>query len=476
MSLSELLSSLADTTGKLLLPDSEDYKIINGSYFTAFGNEIKPSYIAKPTNVEDFSKLIKILRPLLIRGDCQIAVRGGGHTPYGSSANIEGGVTVDTRGLKGITLSEDKSIVEIAAGETWTTVYKELEKHGLSTAGGRVGRVGVTGFVLGGGLSLYSTSRGFACDSVVDFEVVLASGEVVHANARENSDLWIALKGGLNNFGIVTSFKMKTFESGNIWGGATYYMPGTYSQVIEAACDLVSTETDEYTHVMCSVGYGYGHQIVICLMYHTKGQENPPSLQRFTSIQPQVEQMNSMKVGSHLDFCDELSAFTSDGSRQFYASCTIRPDVALMTAFEVEWQKTLATLKDAEGFTFAFGFQPLAKSLLEHSALEGGNSTGLTPSDGPLFVVLLNPVWASAADDERMTSGVTKLLAEFRRLASEKDLLHPYIFTNYAYKTDDVFKGYGEESVAKLKEASTKWDPEGIFQKGVPGGWKVGNL
>ena len=67
-----------------------------------------------------------------------------------------------------------------------------------------------------GGLSLSSTSQGFASDSVVDFEVVLATGEVVHANAQENSDLWIALKGGLNNFGIVTSFKLKTFASGNI--------------------------------------------------------------------------------------------------------------------------------------------------------------------------------------------------------------------------------------------------------------------
>ncbi|KAF2477654.1 uncharacterized protein BDR25DRAFT_205735, partial [Lindgomyces ingoldianus] len=53
-------------------------------------------------------------------------------------------------------------------------------------------------------------------DSVIDFEAVLASGEIVHANAQEHRALWIALKGGLNNFGIGTSMKMKTFESGPI--------------------------------------------------------------------------------------------------------------------------------------------------------------------------------------------------------------------------------------------------------------------
>jgi hypothetical protein len=147
-----------------------------------------------------------------------------------------------------------------------------------------------------------------------------------------------------------------------------------------------------------------------------------------------------------------------------------------MSAFHDKWQETLATLNDAEGFLFAFGFQPLAKSLLEHSAAAGGNAASLTPSDAPLFIVLLNPVWSLAADDDRITNGVTNLLAEFRRLASEKGLLHPYILTNYAYKTEDVFKGCGEESLAQLKEVSKKFDPEGIFQKGVPGGWKVANV
>ena len=42
------------------------------------------------------------------------------------------------------------------------------------------------------------------CDNVVNFEVVLSSGQVVDANEKENSDLWVALRGGSSNFGIVT--------------------------------------------------------------------------------------------------------------------------------------------------------------------------------------------------------------------------------------------------------------------------------
>lgn len=132
----------------ILRPGSVEYEADNGSYFSAFEIEIKPSFIAKPTTVKQVQDLVLALRPYLLDGSRQVAVRGTGHTPFAGSANIQNGVTIDTRGLKGITVVDD--IVEVGAGDTWETVYAELEKHGLTTAGGRVGRVGVAGLILGG--------------------------------------------------------------------------------------------------------------------------------------------------------------------------------------------------------------------------------------------------------------------------------------------------------------------------------------
>ncbi len=59
---------------------------------------------------------------------------------------------MDLRGLKGLQLAEEKSHVTIGVGETWGSVYEELEKKGLTVSGGRVGKVGVGGLVLGGEL------------------------------------------------------------------------------------------------------------------------------------------------------------------------------------------------------------------------------------------------------------------------------------------------------------------------------------
>lgn len=313
--LAALTIVFGNDSNSFCLPGSDRYQKDNGSYFSAFENELKPFFIAKPSNLEEVQALVRSLRPHVLAGSCRVAIRGTGHTPFAGSANIQDGVTIDLRNLKGIVLNSDKSTVEIAVGETWGTVYSELDKHGLATTGGRAGSVGVGGLILGGGLSIFSSRRGFVSDSVTEFTTVLASGGVVHAHEGENADLWVALKGGLNNFGIVTSITMRTFPAKDIWGGITYYPPDNSSQLFQRTCDFVENETDEDVHMLCSASYGFGRQTMTCAMYHTLGKTNPPALQRFTALQPQIEKLSSMRTSSHLGFCDELSKFAIDGMR-----------------------------------------------------------------------------------------------------------------------------------------------------------------
>jgi len=152
---------------------------------------------------------------------------------------------------------------------------------------------------------------------------------------------------------------------------------------------------------------------------------------------------------------------------------TIRPDISLIEMFHNKWQETLAQIKDVEGIVFSLGFHPLTKALLENSGKAGGNAAAIPPSDGPLFVILVNPMWILPQDDERVFKAVRKFASELRILARERGLLHRYVFTNYASGEDDVISGYGEDSVAKLVAVSKRVDPLGLFQSGVPGGFKL---
>jgi hypothetical protein len=137
------------------------------------------------------------------------------------------------------------------------------------------------------------------------------------------------------------------------------------------------------------------------------------------------------------------------------------------------WTQTLEPLKDAEGFIFSLGFFPLTRALLRNSKASGGNAKNIDPEDGPLLIVLLNPTWNSAQDDDRITQGVETLLEKCKQIADGKSALHRYVFTNYAYCKENVFAGYGQESLERLIKTSKKFDPDGIFQTAVPGGFKL---
>ena len=58
---------------------------------------------------------------------------------------------------------------------------------------------------------------------MINSEVVLTSGEIVQANQQSNRDLFEALKGGSNNFGIVIRVDLPAFQHGKMWGVAISY-------------------------------------------------------------------------------------------------------------------------------------------------------------------------------------------------------------------------------------------------------------
>ena len=81
---------------------------------------------------------------------------------------------------------------------------------------------------------------------------MLASGEVVNANASQHSDLYKALKGGGNKFGVVTRFDFKTFDFGTFWGGLLVVPTHNSKRQLEALQDFTKASgavTDNYSAI-----------------------------------------------------------------------------------------------------------------------------------------------------------------------------------------------------------------------------------
>lgn len=206
---------------KVLLPGSSGYNASLSSYFSPQAAAVKPTCFVTPQTVEDVSNIVKSLTSPDNGGPCDFAVRSGGHTWFANANSAPEGITIDIRGLNRVSLNGEGTILSVGAGATWDAVYGKLDPLGLSVAGGRVAGVGVGGLTLGGGISYFGPREGLTCNQVVSFQVVLADGSVVEAERGYNEDLWWGLRGGSNNFGIVTSIEFATFEQGLLWSTLT---------------------------------------------------------------------------------------------------------------------------------------------------------------------------------------------------------------------------------------------------------------
>jgi len=68
------------------------------------------------------------------------------------------------------------------------------------------------------------------------------------------------------------------------------------------------------------------------------------------------------------------------------------------------------------------------------------------------------------------------LISGIQKFAEEKGTAVDYLYLNYADKDQDPLSGYGQEKVEFMKAVAEKYDPEGVYQNLMPGGFKISNL
>jgi FAD/FMN-containing dehydrogenase len=176
-----------------------------------------------------------------------VAVRGGAHSIAGFST-VDDGVVIDLSDMKAVTVDPVRRRAYAQGGATWADFDHETQAFGLATTGGLVSTTGVGGFTLGGGIGWLMRKHGLTIDSLVGADVVTADGDLVHANADENADLFWALRGGGGNFGIVTSFEYELHPVGpTVLAGLLFFPPESARAVVTGWRSLTKKMPDELT-------------------------------------------------------------------------------------------------------------------------------------------------------------------------------------------------------------------------------------
>jgi len=131
------------------------------------------------------------------------------------------------------------------------------------------------------------------------------------------------------------------------------------------------------------------------------------------------------------------------------------------------WNSTTDSIKNIPGIAYFIIFQRMP-------VIEPGNALGLEGLDvTPLVLCLLSVTWDQAEDDAMINSVTKTLIEEIDRATKAAGLFHRFKYLNYAAPFQDPIGSYGPASKAQLQAVSKKYDPEGFFQAGVPGGFKL---
>lgn len=316
----------ATLASKLAYPGSIAYAESISSYWARQQAVLSPSCVVFPETAADVSSALVSIE----RRNCQFAVRGGGHGSALNVSNVQDGVTIDLRKLNSTVLSHNNTVVTVGGGQNWYGAYALLYPFGVTLPGGRDSNVGVGGSTIGGeslpciapvwiltwmsgALGYIAPSAGFGCDSVIEYEVVLANGRVVIANKGSNSDLFHALKGGGSNFGIVTKFVMNTYPLEDIWAGEALYMPSARSGQLQAFYNFASNPNyDNKADLLMTFLYTAEGGIQIAdLFTYAEPKENPDAFKAFYGLEGQI--INTTTVTNVPEFSITQEDTSPDG-------------------------------------------------------------------------------------------------------------------------------------------------------------------
>lgn len=400
-------------------------------------------------------------------------VKAGGHVPFEGGSNVNNGVTIDLIYLNQITVSNDEKIVSLGPAARWIDVSQRLDKMGLAVVGGRAADVGVAGLILGGGISYFTEERGWACDNVKSFEVVLSSGQITNASPTQNIDLFRALRGGGgSNFGIVTRFDVIAFPQGNLWHQMLIHPLAAKEQIFKHFIDLVTKGVlrDNKVHAY----FGISHQKILG-GFSTLAQfyrSTPPAANTIPEVFRPFQAIPGAFVNTTT--VTSLSAISQAidapyGTRAAWWDTTIQVEspalfMEIAAAWEASTTKLVAAAGDETMIPFLV-FHPITKNAIAHMQKWGGNALGLKANEKPLMMLHLVVFWADKRNDDLIDTTTRDLLEEIKQLANRRGLNRGLVFMNLAGKSQDVLMSYGKESRDRLIATARKWDPKGDLQK-----------
>lgn len=294
---------------------------------------------------------------------------------------------------------------------------------------------------------------------------------------------------------------MTFLSDGKFWGGSVVH-PQNDNTTRQVLSTLNNFTTNNYRDQSAAFNSNFiynatsGKKEIANTIVYSKDVANASIFDQAQSIRPQL----ANTAGSTTIV--ELAADTASlpyGFRYLGATVTFKNTMEALTAAQNITHSIYETIANVTDLQFTFVYELIPCLYAEHSLARGGNVMGIetdkddlirkstrlhwrlpvlfsVPATNTVAVLLLIPRWTNAKFDSVMTAAFVAWANAMEKVQTSLGAHNRFTYLNYAAGFQDPLGSYGGANVDFMKEIAKKYDPWGVFQKAVPGGFKISEV
>ncbi|KAJ7629601.1 hypothetical protein B0H17DRAFT_1284415 [Mycena rosella] len=435
----------------------------------------------EPGTAQDVARILQLVGSTRT----PFAVKGGGHS-WNPGFSSTPGIQIAMTRFNTVAYSKTSQyqrqapngVVTFGAGMVWNDIYAALDPLNITVVGGRVVGVGAAGFLLGGGYSFFSNQYGMAVDNILAFDIVQPNGTESVVTASSDPNLFWALKGGLNNFGIVTAFTMRAIPYTRVWGALVAHVNATeaYKDAFEV---FNATSTDPKAAMLFGLNGIGGQSIQYAVMFYD-GPEQPAGIyDAFLNIPSALVNNNGTFTMSGLLAAVNVGGLLSGGAGDqpraqsgIVLIETYTPEIIDTVINEISINNGLLANSSSAGF--GFSIEPFSPGYLTRTDPLRTSDSAFPPTwTRPYSASLCNLgfEWAGAANDAANLAALQGSVDRIQAAETKQSGMTLPTYSNLALADTPVEQLFGALNLARLTAIAKRVDPGKVMQ--LAGGFKV---
>ncbi|KAF5319624.1 hypothetical protein D9619_008814 [Psilocybe cf. subviscida] len=455
------ISHVISNSSQVFLPGDPTYE--KDILHFASSSTQRSKCVVEAGSPSDIAKILAVIRATR----SPFAVKGGGHATNPGFSSTPG-VHISMARFSEVTYHAAQQTVDVGAGLICDDIYSALEPFGVSILGGRVTGIGAAGFTLGGGYAWKSNQHGLAVDNVVAYELVTPNGKIVNVTHDSDPQLFFGLKGGFNNFGIVTKFTVKAFPQTQVWGGIILNLQSTIPAVSAAITKFQTEVKDPKAAVIISYNYVSQIQQIVVTQNLFYDAPTPPEgiFDDFLAIPATSTDISTRSLLSLVQ-SSPISEIPIRDMYEGFPMLQATPDVLDVLVNETQFWG--AALQNKSSQVLSYNVELFLPTLYTHNT----EKTAYPPVRNiPFQPFNIAYSWNSSDFDSDLHNAILASAAHIKQKAIEQgqtQLKNAPTYPNYAALGTPLQAMYGT-NIPALRQLKARVDPDNVM--GLAGGWK----